>query len=66
MNGRGDGMKYSVNFLGLFFVFALFVYLVSPILTPFVVGAFFAWLLNPLVKRLVDWHLVQCRLRHEL
>ena len=35
----------------------LLMYLLSPILTPFLLGALLAYLGNPLVNRLVKWHL---------
>lgn len=50
-------MKISSGALICLAVTGVFLYLVSPVLTPFVVGAFFAWLLNPLVRHLVKWHL---------
>jgi len=50
-------MKESANGWVLLGIFAGFLYLVSPVLPPFVVGAFFAWLLDPLVKKLVHWKL---------
>lgn len=42
-----------------FLVFFGLVYLLSPILTPFLVSAFLAYLAQPLVKRLVHWHIPQ-------
>lgn len=42
-------------FLGL--IFAGFIYLLAPVLTPFVIGAFLAYLVNPLINHLMKLHL---------
>lgn len=44
-------LMFSVVLLG------ILVYFLSPILTPFLLGALLAYLGNPLVNRLVKWHL---------
>lgn len=43
----------------IFFVlaFAGLIYVLAPILTPFLIGTFFAYLVNPLINHLIRWHL---------
>jgi predicted PurR-regulated permease PerM len=38
-------------------VFAILIYVLAPTLTPFMIAGFFAYLGNPMVNRLVRWHL---------
>src|SRR5580704_12862445 len=32
-------------------------YVLAPVLTPFLIGTFFAYLVNPLINHLMRWHL---------
>jgi predicted PurR-regulated permease PerM len=37
-------------------VIAGFIYLLAPVLTPFLIGTFFAYLVNPFINHLMRWH----------
>ncbi len=44
------------SIIALFVVIGGILYFISPILSPFLVGALLAWLFNPAVARLARWH----------
>lgn len=50
-----DSQRWQVFLIVL--LCAALVYLLSPVLTPFVLAALLAYLFNPAVNRLVEWHL---------
>lgn len=53
-------MKSTTNqafFIFIFIVSTILLYLLGPILTPFLLGGLLAYLVDPLVKRLEKWHI---------